>query len=265
MRNSPRLLLNTRTIELWPADLLRARGNADARVLAQADWLLRRKRDGRYLAAHLPQGVMPLIPRLAYEPGLDEALALLELPGGRASDRTNTLLPVSGVQQRLAQLEIDVEAYPRQTGLSLVAEPAALHFAGRDRFARPLWLSAGASRAWRQMQADAARAGVLLDALSGYRSHDYQLAIFERKLARGLTVPQILAVNTAPGFSEHHSGDALDIGTPGEPPVEESFETTPAFAWLRDNADRFGYRLSYPRDNPYGIIYEPWHWRWSPA
>ena len=265
MRNFPRLLLNTSDIELWPADLLRARGNADARVLAQADWLLRRKRDGRYLAAHLPQGVMPLVPRLAYEAGLDEALALLETIDRHGADRLHATLPLSGVQQRLAQLEIDVDAYPRQTGLSLVPEPAALHFAGHDRFARPLWLSAGASRAWRRMRADAARAGILLDALPGYRSHDYQLAIFERKLARAMTVPQILVINTAPGFSEHHSGDALDIGTPGEPPVEESFETTPAFAWLHAHAQRFGFRLSYPRDNPHGIVYEPWHWRWSAA
>ncbi|RBF94334.1 D-alanyl-D-alanine carboxypeptidase family protein, partial [Xanthomonas oryzae pv. oryzae] len=92
MRNCPRLLLNTSTIELWPADLLRARGNADARVLAQADWLLRRKRDGRYLAAHLPQGMMPLIPRLAREPGLDDALDRLQTASGRAGQVLDDVL-----------------------------------------------------------------------------------------------------------------------------------------------------------------------------
>jgi hypothetical protein len=45
--------------------------------------------------------------------------------------------------------------------------------------------------------------GVLLEAISGYRSHDYQLGIFERKLARGQTVEEILTVNAAPGYSEH--------------------------------------------------------------
>lgn len=79
---------------------------------------------------------------------------------------------------------------------------------------------------------------------------------------RGQTLQQILQVNAAPGYSEHHSGDALDIGTPGEPPAEESFERTAAFAWLRAHAAGFGYRMSYPRDNPHGIVYEPWHWRW---
>nr|CCP41086.1 D-alanyl-D-alanine carboxypeptidase [Xanthomonas translucens pv. translucens DSM 18974] len=103
---------------------------------------------------------------------------------------------------------------------------------------------------------------MVLEAISGYRSHDYQLGIFARKFARGQALQQILQVNAAPGYSEHHSGDALDIGTPGEPPAEESFERTAAFAWLRAHAAGFGYRMSYPRDNPHGIVYEPWHWRW---
>jgi D-alanyl-D-alanine carboxypeptidase len=111
------------------------------------------------------------------------------------------------------------------------------------------------------MQAAAWRDQVRLDAISGYRSHAYQLGIFERKLARGQTVAQILTVNAAPGYSEHHAGTALDIGTPGEAPAEESFEHTPAFAWLGAHAARFGFAMSYPRDNPHGIVYEPWHWR----
>lgn len=264
-RSVPTRLLNTRYIELLPAALLRARSNADARVLAQADWLLRRKRDGRYLAAQLAHGVMPLVPRLAREPGLDEAFDRLQAADMPGMSPDGVELPVDGLQRRLAQLNIAEDAYVRHTGLRLIAEPATLQFAGRDRFGRPLWLSAGGARAWRQMHAAALRADIVLDAISGYRSHDYQLGIFERKFARGLTLEQILAVNAAPGFSEHHSGDALDIGTPDEPPAEESFETTPAFAWLRSNAQAFGFRLSYPRDNPHGIVYEPWHWRWSRA
>jgi D-alanyl-D-alanine carboxypeptidase len=112
------------------------------------------------------------------------------------------------------------------------------------------------------MREAALREDVVLDAISGYRSHDYQLGIFERKLARGLSVDDILTVNAAPGYSEHHSGLALDIGTPDEPPAEESFERTQAFAWLRDNAGEYDFVMSYPRDNPHGIVYEPWHWCW---
>jgi D-alanyl-D-alanine carboxypeptidase len=111
------------------------------------------------------------------------------------------------------------------------------------------------------MHAAALRDDVVLEAISGYRSHDYQLGIFERKLARGQDVRQILTVNAAPGYSEHHGGNALDIGAPGEAPAEESFERTPAFAWLTAHAGDSGFVMSYPRDNAHGIVYEPWHWR----
>lgn len=69
MQRRPPLLINTATIELWPAGLLRARSNLDARLLAQARWVLRRKRDGRYLAAVLARGVHSMVPRLPREPG----------------------------------------------------------------------------------------------------------------------------------------------------------------------------------------------------
>src|SRR3546814_1844927 len=63
MRGQAQLLVNTPEIELWPGGLLHARSNRDARALARARHVLRRKRDGRYLAADLPEGLLPLIPR----------------------------------------------------------------------------------------------------------------------------------------------------------------------------------------------------------
>ncbi|WJI14615.1 D-alanyl-D-alanine carboxypeptidase family protein [Pseudoxanthomonas winnipegensis] len=257
------LLLNTAEVELWPAPLLRARANADARVLARASRVLRRKDDGRYLAAVVPEGLVGLLPGWSRTPGIDEALDRLEaieharpLPGAGEAD-----LPLTGLRRRLDRLGLDADDYAARTGLALIAEPATLWLAGRDRYDRPLWLTRAASRAWRAMQAAAWEDQVRLDAISGYRSHAYQLGIFERKRARGQTVEQILTVNAAPGYSEHHAGTALDIGTPGEAPAEESFERTPAFAWLGAHAGRFGFAMSYPRDNPHGIVYEPWHWR----
>jgi len=257
-------LLNTADIELWPAGLLRARANADARALARAHTVLRRKRDGRYLAAATDAGLLPLVPRLAREPGIDAALDALDaLDDGarRGPPAPPAPLAPERLRERLDALGLDEDEYARRTGLVLVAEPEWLALAGHDRFRRPLWLHPRAARAWREMRRAAATDDIALDAISGYRSHDYQLGIFERKLARGQSVAQILEVNAAPGFSEHHGGEALDIGTPGGPPAEESFEDTPAFAWLRERAAAHGFRMSYPRDNPHGIVYEPWHWR----
>ena len=261
------VLLNTPDIELWPGGLLRARSNHDARALSRARHVLRRKRDGAYLAADLSEGLLPLLPGLQREPGLDAALDALEASplGTRNGIDHVGELPLHRLQDRLDALGIDADAYEARTGLALVAEPDWLAFAGFDRYRRALWLRIDAARAWLRMHDAAARDDVLLDAISGYRSHDYQLGIFDRKLARGLSIDDILAVNAAPGYSEHHGGCALDIGTPGEPPAEESFERTPAFAWLRDNAVGFGFAMSYPRDNPHGIVYEPWHWRYMPG
>lgn len=261
MRGLPRILINTPDVELWPGGLLRARSNADARALSRASVVLRRKHDGRYLAAVLPEGVQPLLPRWMHEPGVEAALDALE---GLRTDRGFDIdaageLPLERLIERLERLGLD-ESYGEQAGLELVPEPAALAFAGFDRYRRPLWLTAGAARAWNAMRRAADAGDVVLDAISGYRSHDYQLGIFERKLARGQTVEQILTVNAAPGYSEHHGGNALDIGAPGEPPAEESFEQTPAFAWLTAHAGDFGFLMSYPRENPHGIVYEPWHW-----
>lgn len=263
MRAIARVLINTPEIEVWPGGLLRARSNHDARLLARARAVLRRKRDGRFLATDLPEGLMPLVPQLRREPGLDAALDALDAHPAHLRPGIERVgaLPLARLQERLHSLGLD-DAYAERTGLPLVAEPDWLAFAGIDRFQRPLWLHVDAARAWSHMREAASRDDVVLEAISGYRSHDYQLGIFERKLARGLSVDDILTVNAAPGYSEHHSGLALDIGTPGEPPAEASFERTPAFAWLRDNASDYCFVMSYPRDNPHGIVYEPWHWCW---
>src|SRR5690606_42041157 len=67
------------------------------------------------------------------------------------------------------------------------------------------------------------------------------------------------------GFGEPQSGIALNLSCPGVPPAEDSFETTPAFAWLQARAASHGFHMSYPRQNPHGIVYEPWHWRFDPT
>ena len=40
----------------------------------------------------------------------------------------------------------------------------------------------------------------------------------------------------------------------------EEFDKTDAFAWLVDKAVKFDFSMTYPRNNRFGFIYEPWHW-----
>jgi D-alanyl-D-alanine carboxypeptidase len=63
------------------------------------------------------------------------------------------------------------------------------------------------------------------------------------------------------GYSEHQLGTAVDLGTPyPDTLLMVSFENTQAFNWLTNNAYRYGFILSYPKNNAY-YQYEPWHWR----
>ncbi len=253
-------LLNTPEIEIWPAALLRARSNRDARVLALAERVLRRKADGRYLAAIRGGTLDALIPGLRREPGLAEALQMLRANGFRGRTLRGGSQPPSP-----SRLAFELPAgYSEDRDLPLVPEPQRLHLAGFDRYRRPLWLLPAAARAWQQMLHRAAAEEIALQAISGYRSTYYQRAIFERKIARGQNLTQILAVNAAPGYSEHHSGRALDISALGEPAAEPEFENSTAFRWLQAHAGDFGFRLSYPRGNRHGVMYEPWHWCWQP-
>jgi zinc D-Ala-D-Ala carboxypeptidase len=114
--------------------------------------------------------------------------------------------------------------------------------------------------AWRAMKKSAADSGVTLLLVSGFRSVAHQADIIRRKLAAGQSIDAILTVNAAPGFSEHHTGLAVDVATPGTRPLTAEFEGSAAFAWLETNARRFGFRMPYGRGNRFGFEYEPWHW-----
>ena len=135
--------------------------------------------------------------------------------------------------------------------------PVGLGTDGRDKVLVP-----GAGAAWTAMRAAAAGDGIELLLVSAFRSYAFQARLIRDKLAKGRTIGEILTVNAPPGCSEHHTGRAVDIGTPGCPPLEEDFERTAAFDWLRARAAGFGYTMSYPRDNAEGYLYEPWHWCW---
>jgi len=145
------------------------------------------------------------------------------------------------------------------------AEETRLCGVGRDALGREVRLAVEAAAAWTAMQAEAERAGVKLLLLSGFRSVERQAEIVRKKLAAGQALADILRVNAYPGFSEHHTGRAVDVGSADCEHLSEAFESTREFAWLSEHATRFGFALSYPRDNPYGIAYEPWHWCHSSA
>jgi zinc D-Ala-D-Ala carboxypeptidase len=150
--------------------------------------------------------------------------------------------------------------YGPSRGLPLQVQAGELVSIGPNPDGRDIQLSPAAASAWTGMRAAASQAGVPLVAISGFRSIERQLEIIRTKLSSGQAIEDILRTVAAPGYSEHHTGRAIDIGIPGEESLTEGFADTPAFRWLEANAGSFGFKLSYPRGNSHGISYEPWHW-----
>jgi D-alanyl-D-alanine carboxypeptidase len=131
---------------------------------------------------------------------------------------------------------------------------------GPNLVGRMQQLEPDAAGRWQRMVEAAGTDGVRLLIVSGFRSAEYQAELIRRKLETGDAIDDILKVVAAPGFSQHHTGRAVDIATPGSRPLTEEFEDSDAFAWLTKNAEKHGFSMTYPRDNAHGFIYEPWHW-----
>ena len=116
-----------------------------------------------------------------------------------------------------------------------------------------------------KMREEAKNDGIYLVFLSGYRSINLQNDIFySLKSIRNQEAEERARVSAPPGYSEHSTGFAIDIGdaTQRETDFETDFENTDAFRWLSKNAAKFHFKLSFNKDNKY-IDYEPWHWRYE--
>ena len=162
--------------------------------------------------------------------------------------------------QKLHQ-ELGIPAdYGQDRCLPYYSEATGLVDVGPNLVGRKQRLAPDTAARWQQMVEAASRDGIRLLIVSGFRSFEYQGQLIRNKLEAGQSIGEILEVNAAPGYSQHHTGGAVDIATPGSRPLTEEFEESDAFAWLGKNAGELGFSMTYPRDNPYGFIYEPWHW-----
>ena len=158
------------------------------------------------------------------------------------------------------ELGLSVENVAPGGGLASCQAPVDLVSIGKDFFDRDQRLRLAAAGALRLMLNAAKDAGVQLYVLSAYRSVQDQVAIIQRKRDAGATDDDIITSVALPGYSEHHTGQAVDLHTDGAAPLSLKFAATPAFDWLTEHAGQFGFRLTYSQNNRTGIRFEPWHW-----
>jgi D-alanyl-D-alanine carboxypeptidase len=123
---------------------------------------------------------------------------------------------------------------------------------------RGLMLRAAAAASLAQMAAASRADGAVLLAASAYRSYDYQVEVYARNVAAD-GQEEADRVSARPGYSQHQTGLALDFG-----PIDNSFAETPGGRWVRSNAARFGWSLSFPQgyEEVTGYAWESWHYRY---
>lgn len=115
-----------------------------------------------------------------------------------------------------------------------------------------------ALNAFNSMKADALKSGINLFILSGFRSYQSQVYLYDSYVRRyGASVADTFSAR--PGYSEHQTGLTFDVNS-----VEDSFAYTPAGKYLASNCHKFGFIIRYPKgkESITGYQYEPWHIRY---
>jgi D-alanyl-D-alanine carboxypeptidase len=121
-----------------------------------------------------------------------------------------------------------------------------------------------AATAFKKMQEAARREGISLIPISGFRSASDQQKLFAKAVRKYRSQERAARWVAPPGYSEHHTGLAVDIGDRAHPKcdAEPCFERTSAYRWLVRNAAQFGFKTSFPAGGS-KIRFEPWHWKFG--
>jgi len=111
------------------------------------------------------------------------------------------------------------------------------------------------------MYNDAKKSDITLIINSAYRSYADQDEVYT-DYVKWYGEAEANKIAAKPGYSEHQTGLAIDIVTPGY--NSKTFEESSAFTWLQNNAYKYGYILRYPKGKEYltGYDYESWHYRY---
>ena len=115
-----------------------------------------------------------------------------------------------------------------------------------------------AIKALKNMQSEASSLGLNLGLLSGFRSYESQVSIYNNYVSKyGQSLTDTFSAR--PGNSEHQTGLAFDIGQ-----ISDSFGETKSGKWLAENCHLYGFIIRYPKgkQNITGYKYEPWHVRY---
>ena len=166
-------------------------------------------------------------------------------------------MPHYSQTNQVAETKLGHFAYPE------VAEADLVEVGPYRQTRRMVQLRLPTAEALTRMSQAARQAGLELVPISGFRSVAYQEKLFAKAIEKRGSEIEAARWVAPPGYSEHHTGLAVDLGAGPEPEadVEPAFGDTSAYLWLTQHAVSFGFEMSFPANNPQGVGCEPWHWR----
>lgn len=195
-----------------------------------------------------------------------ELLEMLTEEKGRNEEFENQINVVTGTVGKLDKLsKLDPELLLKYSKVYFLNEHyvpeklTEIDSTFRFKTAEPEYIHGKVAHKLDDLLNDAKEDGVEILVSSAYRSFD------EQKQIKGVyTTIYGSGANTFSadqGYSEHQLGTTVDFTTTAIGGGLTGFENSPAYTWLQKNAHRYGFVLSYPKNNAY-YIFEPWHWRY---
>jgi D-alanyl-D-alanine carboxypeptidase len=201
----------------------------------------------------------------AKEPAVEEPKTAAPKPEEPAADEPEAVEPPAKEEQQ----PTDATSY--QDGLKLPAKPTYINniLLANKQHPLPQNYAPGESKearaAFETMKKDAQAEDINLNAFSTYREFARQKQLYEGYAAKdGAQAAD--RYSARPGFSEHQTGLAFDIGEAGQEQhwASASFGATKGGKWLKANAHKYGFILRYPEgaEKITGYMHESWHFRY---
>ncbi len=194
---------------------------------------------------------------------LGQILSETEEKAGALESEKTQLAGTVDILQKLTTIDPELlKKYSKVYFLNEHYVPSALTDIPSSYLSNPARTFQFHAQAFPHLQAmlDAANETLSLRIASAYRSYGTQEALKSSyKVTYGTTAANRFSADQ--GYSEHQLGTTVDLTTAKTGTLTSSFEKTPEFKWLTEHAHKYGFVLSYPKNNKY-YIYEPWHWRY---
>jgi LAS superfamily LD-carboxypeptidase LdcB len=170
---------------------------------------------------------------------------------GAGEGGTNCAIPAT------QKTKYGYKAYPAANPNDLVSVPTSMD--------RTEVLHKDAATAFNDMRSAAQASGIDLNVISGHRSVQVQQQIWDQKVKDLGSEAEVAKTSAPPGYSEHQTGYALDVGSLNSPGTNfsQSFKATNAYSWLNKYGSQYGFVQSYTGLAGQGAQEEPWHWRYE--